>query len=161
MSRFAIVIRRIILYAWNWYQKTTKWHRSQRWCLFRPHKVDFLFSISRPNLKKTCAFGWFMDILPCLLNLSWPSLFEIEIVSNNFNNKGTCLGSFDSFSNKYLTVPCSFHRFIYANRSCSKTILSIRSGDNYSVNDYGLEIPKRKFENPNVILANWYSNLFV
>ena len=46
------------------------------------------------------------------------------------------------FQQMYLTVPCFFHRFIYVNSSCSKTILSIRSGHNYSVNHYGLEIPK-------------------
>ena len=67
---------------------------------FRPCKVDFLFCISHPHLQETCAFCQFMDILPHLLNLSWPSFFEIEIMSNNFNNEETCSGSLHSFSNK-------------------------------------------------------------
>ena len=41
-----------------------------------------------------------MDILPHRLNLQWPSLFKIEIVSNNFNNEETCSSSLHSFSNK-------------------------------------------------------------
>ena len=65
--------------------------------LTRPRKVDFLFCISHPHLQKTGAFVQLMDILLHLLNLSWPSLFEIAIVSNNFNNEETCSGSLHSF----------------------------------------------------------------
>ena len=74
--------------------------------LTRPRKVDFLFCISRPHLQKTSTFGQFMDILPHLVNLSWPSLFEIEIVSNNFNDEETCSGSLDYFLNKCIWL-CS------------------------------------------------------
>ena len=76
--------------------------------IIRPHKIDFLFCISCQHLQKSCAFGQFMDILLHLLNLSWPSLFKIEIESNNFTNEETCSGSLHSFSNKCIWL-CPVH----------------------------------------------------
>ena len=86
------------LFKWN----KNIFHNFRRaiiWWKIRPYKVNFLFCVSCPHLQKACAFGQFMDILP-LLNLSWPSLFKIEIVSNNFNIEETSSGSLYSFSNR-------------------------------------------------------------